>query len=154
MKTAGEGGAWGIALLAAYLVQREKGESLEDYLENRVFAGMEQKTLAPDPADEAGFDALNSEALRRLDTEGDGTSNARTRQIPRVMFREESKHLVKVHAIDTRIESTERRHSVLFALYTKGFLFQYENRLTVMVGRCVCCVERRSSYIKELRLCR
>ena len=57
MKTAGEGGAWGIALLAAYLVQREKGESLEDYLENRVFAGMEQKTLAPDPADEAGFDA-------------------------------------------------------------------------------------------------
>ena len=35
----------------------QQGESLEDYLQNRVFAGMEQTTLAPDPKDEAGFDA-------------------------------------------------------------------------------------------------
>lgn len=56
MQTAGEGGAWGIALLADYMVHQQ-GESLEDYLQNRVFAGMEQTTLAPDPKDEAGFDA-------------------------------------------------------------------------------------------------
>lgn len=57
MQTAGEGGAWGIALLAAYMIQKANGETLEDYLENRVFASMTQSTLAPKPEDEAGFDA-------------------------------------------------------------------------------------------------
>ena len=56
METAGEGGAWGIALLAAYMVGRQDGETLEDYLQNRVFAGMKQITVSPDPEDEAGFD--------------------------------------------------------------------------------------------------
>ena len=56
MQTAGEGGAWGIALLADYLVHKNEGESLEDYLQNRVFAGMAQQTLQPDPVGEAGFD--------------------------------------------------------------------------------------------------
>ncbi len=56
METAGEGGAWGIALLADYAVRREKGETLEDYLDNKVFAGMKQITLQPDPETEAGFD--------------------------------------------------------------------------------------------------
>ena len=55
METAGEGGAWGIALLADYLVYRKNDETLEDYLQNRVFAGMKQMTVAPDPADEEGF---------------------------------------------------------------------------------------------------
>ncbi len=56
MKTAGEGGAWGMAILANYLICKKKGESLEDYLEHRVFAKEEGITLAPDPADEKGFD--------------------------------------------------------------------------------------------------
>jgi sugar (pentulose or hexulose) kinase len=56
METAGEGGAWGIALLAEYCVNRNDGETLEDYLQNRVFAGMKKSTVAPDPQDEAGFD--------------------------------------------------------------------------------------------------
>ncbi len=56
METAGEGGAWGIALLADYLVSRSEGESLEDYLDQKVFGGMKQLTVKPDPADEAGFD--------------------------------------------------------------------------------------------------
>ena len=56
METAGEGGAWGIALLADYLVYRSTGESLEDYLQNKVFTGMKQLTVSPDPEDEAGFD--------------------------------------------------------------------------------------------------
>ncbi len=56
MKTAGEGGPWGMALLAEYSLKREESESLEDYLQNRVFDKMEQNTVSPDPVDEAGFD--------------------------------------------------------------------------------------------------
>ncbi|MDE7260922.1 MAG: FGGY-family carbohydrate kinase [Oscillospiraceae bacterium] len=58
METAGEGGAWGMALLAAYLGEKTAGQTLEDYLENRVFAGQNAVTLPPDPADRAGFDAF------------------------------------------------------------------------------------------------
>ena len=56
METAGEGGAWGIALLADYMMRHETGETLEDYLQNRVFTGMKQLTVSPDPEDEAGMD--------------------------------------------------------------------------------------------------
>ena len=55
MKSAGEGGAWGIAVLAAYMQWKEENESLSDYLENKVFADAESTTLAPDPEDVAGF---------------------------------------------------------------------------------------------------
>ncbi len=58
MKTAGEGGAWGIALLADYMRRRETDESLGDYLENRVFAGESGTTIAPDPVDVDGFAAF------------------------------------------------------------------------------------------------
>lgn len=56
METAGEGGAWGIALLAHYLVDG-KGLSLEDYLDTKVFAGNAGSEIAPDKEDVAGFDA-------------------------------------------------------------------------------------------------
>ena len=39
METAGEGGAWGIAVLASYLVNKEENETLEDFLDTKVFAG-------------------------------------------------------------------------------------------------------------------
>lgn len=55
METAGEGGAWGIALLADYLVYHQPDETLEDYLQNHVFTGMKQLTVSPDPDDEKGF---------------------------------------------------------------------------------------------------
>ena len=58
METAGEGGAWGIALLAAYMREKKDGESLGAYLNNRVFAGEKGETLAPDPEDVKGFDAF------------------------------------------------------------------------------------------------
>ena len=58
METAGEGGAWGIALLAAYMLYRKEGQSLGDYLEQKVFADMKAETLEPDSADVAGFDAF------------------------------------------------------------------------------------------------
>ena len=57
METAGEGGAWGIALLAAYMVNGQ-GRTLEEYLEQDVFAGMASETMNPDPADVAGYDAF------------------------------------------------------------------------------------------------
>ena len=55
MRTAGEGGPYGMALLAAYRLRRAPGESLEEYLRRRVFAQVSDDTLAPDPADQAGF---------------------------------------------------------------------------------------------------
>ena len=57
METAGEGGPYGMALLAAYLVNKSEGESLEDYLGKHVFAGVAGSTIEPDPADVAGFNA-------------------------------------------------------------------------------------------------
>ncbi|WP_024295371.1 xylulokinase [Lacrimispora indolis] len=56
MDTAGEGGAWGIALLASYMIHREEGETLEHYLENRVFSGESGNQVMPDPEDTAGFE--------------------------------------------------------------------------------------------------
>ncbi len=58
METAGEGGAWGIALLAAYMLHRAANEPLEAYLAGKVFANEKGTTVAPDPADVAGFAAF------------------------------------------------------------------------------------------------
>ncbi len=58
METAGEGGAWGIALLAAYMVKKEAGESLGDFLEKRVFAAADAVVMEPDEADMKGYDAF------------------------------------------------------------------------------------------------
>ena len=55
METAGEGGAWGIALLGAYLVNNDKKLSLPDYLDEVVFAGNAGVEIAPTPEDVAGF---------------------------------------------------------------------------------------------------
>ncbi len=54
LQTAGEGGAWGIALLASYLVNRNTPETLADYLK-KVFAGNESRPVEPRPEDVAGF---------------------------------------------------------------------------------------------------
>jgi sugar (pentulose or hexulose) kinase len=55
METAGEGGAWGIALLASYMLYRTQDEPLESYLSNKVFARENVTTIAPDQADVDGF---------------------------------------------------------------------------------------------------
>lgn len=55
METAGEGGAWGMAILASYLINKEEGESLADYLDNKVFADMKKETMDPDPVAVEGF---------------------------------------------------------------------------------------------------
>lgn len=56
METAGEGGPWGMALLASYMIRREEQESLEDYLANKVFADSKGTSMNPDPQDVAGFE--------------------------------------------------------------------------------------------------
>ena len=58
MKTAGEGGPWGMALLAAYMARKDEGEMLGSYLESKVFAGSEASVIAPDEETKAGFAAF------------------------------------------------------------------------------------------------
>ncbi len=55
METAGEGGAWGIALLAAYSTRKSANETLESYLTDQVFARENSLTIAPDQGDVDGF---------------------------------------------------------------------------------------------------
>lgn len=66
METAGEGGAWGIALLAAYARWKDDDEALEAYLTEKVFAAEKATTLAPDPEDVAGFDVFMERYKRGL----------------------------------------------------------------------------------------
>ena len=58
MATAGEGGAWGMALLAAFQRDRSETESLPAYLAEKVFGKDKGLTIAPDPEDVAGFKAF------------------------------------------------------------------------------------------------
>lgn len=58
MKTAGEGGAWGIAVLAGYMMKKGADESLSDFLDNKVFAGGESVRMEPDAGDVAGFEVF------------------------------------------------------------------------------------------------
>src|SRR5688500_230929 len=55
METAGEGGAWGIALLASYMLHKSANQSLETYLSDKVFAGENGLTITPDRKDIDGF---------------------------------------------------------------------------------------------------
>ncbi len=57
MSTAGEGGPWGMAILASYMVRKAQGEEFADFLTNQVFAGEQSKVAQPDPEDVKGFDA-------------------------------------------------------------------------------------------------
>lgn len=55
METAGEGGPYGMAILAAYMLNKSEGESLEDYLDNKVFRDTSSVTVMADKADVEGF---------------------------------------------------------------------------------------------------
>lgn len=69
METAGEGGPYGMALLAAYLLHKAPGETLEDYLDQKVFAGAKSSTLMADEADKAGFEAFLARYVKALPVE-------------------------------------------------------------------------------------
>ena len=75
MKTAGEGGAWGIALLADYLVNNDKQLNLADYLEHKVFNGNTGTEIAPDAHDVAGFNAYIENYKSGLAIEQAATAN-------------------------------------------------------------------------------
>ena len=69
METAGEGGAWGIALLAAYVVCNPEGLSLADYLDRRVFSGSQPSVVSPDPAEVEGFARYMDRCMACLEVE-------------------------------------------------------------------------------------
>ncbi|MDR1353842.1 MAG: ATPase [Treponema sp.] len=75
MESAGEGGAWGIALLAAYLRQKARGETLEDYLARKVFAGNAGERVEPDAEDVRGFGAFMSRYTQGLAIERAAVEN-------------------------------------------------------------------------------
>jgi sugar (pentulose or hexulose) kinase len=55
MESAGEGGAWGIALLAAYTARENRAQSLADFLDEQVFSRFASSVMQPDKADSEGF---------------------------------------------------------------------------------------------------
>ena len=73
METAGEGGPYGMALLAAYMLWKDEGESLSDYLDCKVFAEAKSSTLMADAADIAGFDAFLARYKQALSLERTAT---------------------------------------------------------------------------------
>jgi sugar (pentulose or hexulose) kinase len=75
METAGEGGAWGIALLAGFLVNNPEKKNLADYLEEVVFAGNTGTEIAPTPEDVAGFNAWIENYKRGLPIEQAAVAN-------------------------------------------------------------------------------
>jgi sugar (pentulose or hexulose) kinase len=77
---AGEGGAWGIAVLAAFAVRRSPGQSLADYLDTEVFAGATLQTVEPDPVDVAGFDAFLQRYVAGLPVERAAVAHLRPAQ--------------------------------------------------------------------------
>lgn len=74
METAGEGGAWGIAVLAAYLVLKENGETLPDYLNNKIFAGQKGSKLEPIPENVKGFEKFMEQYMKGLAMEKEATA--------------------------------------------------------------------------------
>ena len=60
LETAGEGGPWGMAILALYMVDKAEGETLEEYLDKKIFSGMESDTVEPDEKDIEGFEQFTA----------------------------------------------------------------------------------------------
>ncbi len=58
MDTAGEGGAWGMAILSSYMLNKSENESLEDFLDNKVFKEVTAQEIYPDELDVKGFEAF------------------------------------------------------------------------------------------------
>lgn len=69
METAGEGGAWGIALLASYMIGKSANETLDDYLAQKVFAGKAGSKIEPNASDVAGFDEFIARYTKGLPIE-------------------------------------------------------------------------------------
>ena len=55
LETAGEGGAWGIALLADYMLHKKEGQTLGEYLSRTVFENSKGSSVEPASEDMEGF---------------------------------------------------------------------------------------------------
>ncbi len=69
LDTASEGGAWGIALLALYRIQKQANEKLEDYLEDKIFRELSGETLEATPEEIDGFKVFTEHYIQGLDIE-------------------------------------------------------------------------------------
>ncbi len=69
METASEGGAWGIALLAGYMIWKKEGQSLGEYLETEIFQGMVSQSLMASPEEVEGFAVFMDRYKKGLDVE-------------------------------------------------------------------------------------
>ena len=69
MQTAGEGGPYGMALLCAYTLWKDEGETLEDYLDNKVFADCKSSTIMADKEEVDGFNKFIDVYKNCLDVE-------------------------------------------------------------------------------------
>lgn len=78
METAGEGGAWGIALLAEFAANKKDGQSLESYLEDDVFADAAGSVIEPDETDVKGFEEYLKLFKAGLSAQKDASVNLRS----------------------------------------------------------------------------
>jgi sugar (pentulose or hexulose) kinase len=79
---AAEGGAWGIAVLAAFSAGRSPEQTLADFLDTEVFVGTSLQTVEPDPADVAGFDVFMQRYLAGLPVERAAVEHVRLATTP------------------------------------------------------------------------
>jgi len=75
METAGEGGAWGIALLASYMINKDDNETLEEYLSEKVFAGQAGETISPELRDVEGYEKFMERYMKGLAIERAAVEN-------------------------------------------------------------------------------
>jgi sugar (pentulose or hexulose) kinase len=86
MDSAGEGGAWGIALLTAFMQKSGGGApseksgdksrvSLEDFLAHEVFGGNSGQKIDPDPGDAEGFKKYMERYIKGLAVERSAVEN-------------------------------------------------------------------------------
>ncbi|MCR5272623.1 MAG: FGGY-family carbohydrate kinase [Lachnospiraceae bacterium] len=69
METAGEGGPWGMAILASYVVNKDKDQTFADFLDKKVFHGEKGQIMNPDPEDVKGFDSYIEEYKAAISAE-------------------------------------------------------------------------------------
>jgi sugar (pentulose or hexulose) kinase len=75
METAGEGGAWGMALLGSYMINKEDDETLEEFLSHKVFEGQASETISPNPTDVEGFERFMERYTKGLAIERAAVEN-------------------------------------------------------------------------------
>ena len=69
METAGEGGAWGMALLASYMINKKDNQSLADYLQDEVYKGDTGYEVSPEKNDVDGFNIYIERYTKGLEIE-------------------------------------------------------------------------------------